>query len=117
MSGNLTAIDKVTATPEALEMIERLRGEHGPIAFFQSGGCCDGSTAMCLTRGELLETDEDLKIGEIGGSPFFVDRELYERWGEPEFVVDVATGEAGFSLGGAEGVHFVANTPDASEAP
>ena len=104
--------ERVTATPEALEVIERLRAKHGQLAFFQSGGCCDGSAAMCLTRGELLETDSDLKLGEIGGAPFYVDREQWERWGEPGFVIDVAPGEAGgFSLEGPEGVHFVSRAP------
>jgi Uncharacterized protein conserved in bacteria len=103
---------RVTATPEALETIERLKRKHGQLAFFQSGGCCDGSAAMCLTRGELLETDDDLKLGAIGGSPFYVDREQYERWGKPEFVIDVAPGEAGgFSLEGLEGIHFVSRSP------
>jgi uncharacterized protein (DUF779 family) len=110
--------EPVTATPEALEMIERLRAKHGPLAFFQSGGCCEGSAAMCLTRGELLEADSDLKLGEIGGCPFFVDREQWERWGEPEFVIDVASGEAGgFSLEGPEGVHFVTRTPAVRATP
>jgi uncharacterized protein (DUF779 family) len=108
---------KVTATPEALEVIERLRAKHGPLAFFQSGGCCDGSAAMCLTRGELLETDNDLKLGEILGAPFYVDREQWTRWGRPEFVIDVAPGEAGgFSLEGPEGVHFVSRAPLDGEA-
>lgn len=103
---------KVTATPEALEVIERLRQRHGPLAFFQSGGCCDGSAAMCLTRGELLETDSDLQLGAIAGAPFFIDREQYARWGEPAFVIDVAEGEAGgFSLEGSLGVHFVTRAP------
>src|ERR1035437_9370280 len=31
----------VTATDAAIEAIERLRAEHGPLAFFQSGGGCD----------------------------------------------------------------------------
>lgn len=97
-------------------MIERLTRKHGPLAFFQSGGCCDGSAAMCLARGELLETDSDLKVGAIGGAPFFVDSEQYERWGEPEFVIDVARGEAGgFSLEGPEGVHFVSRSPETLE--
>jgi hypothetical protein len=110
-------LSKVTATPEALEMIERLRREHGPLAFFQSGGCCDGSAPVCLTRGELLETEDDLKVGEIAGTPFFVDREQYARWGEPEFVIDVAAGEAGgFSLEGANGVHFVGRAPSSTAA-
>lgn len=108
--------DKVTATPEALELISRLREEHGQLAFFQSGGCCDGSAAMCLTRGELLETDQDLKLGAIGGAPFYVDREQYERSGEPKFVIDVAPGEAGgFSLEGPAGVHFISRSPSSPE--
>ena len=108
-------IERVTATPEALEMIERLRDKHGPIAF-QSGGCGDGSAALCLTRAELLETEADLRVGVIGASPFFVDRELYERWGEPELVIDVEEGEAGgFSLERPEGVHFVTRSLQAAE--
>ncbi len=103
----------VTATPEALELIERLRAKHGPLAFFQSGGCCDGTAAMCLARGELMETDNDLELGTIGGAPFLIDREQFERWGHPRFVIDVSPGEAGgFSLEGAEGVHFVSRSPD-----
>jgi len=103
----------VTATPEALEMIERLKEKHGPLAFYQSGGCCDGSAAMCLTRGELLPSDSDLKLGAVAGSPFYIDAELYERWGSPRFVIDVSEGEAGgFSLEGSEGVHFISRSPE-----
>lgn len=106
-------LPRITATPEALQLIERLREKHGRLAFFQSGGSCDGSVVMCLTRGELLETDDDLKLGEIGGTPFFVDRDQWERCGEPGFVIDVAPGEAGgFSLDGPEGVHFVGRAPE-----
>jgi uncharacterized protein len=105
--------ERVTATPEALEMIERLKRKHGPLAFFQSGGCCDGSAAMCLTRGELLPTDDDVKLGAIGGCPFYVDGEQYQRWGEPEILIDVSAGAAGsFSLEGLEEVHFVTRSPD-----
>ena len=43
----------VGATPAALEVIERLRAGHGPLAFFQSGGCCDGTSALCFKDGEL----------------------------------------------------------------
>ena len=104
----------VTATPEALEVIERLKEKHGQLAFHQSGGCCDGSAAMCVTRGELLPSDDDLKLGAIAGAPFYVDEELYERWGKPRFVIDVGEGEAGgFSLEGSEGVHFVSRSPSA----
>ena len=107
--------DKVEATPQALELIERLKDKHGPLAFHQSGGCCDGSAAMCVTRGELLPGDYDLKLGAIAGSPFYVDAEMYERWGRPRFVIDVGDGEAGgFSLEGSEGVHFISRSPSDS---
>ena len=36
-------MERVTATPAALDMLATLRGKHGPLMFFQSGGCCDGS--------------------------------------------------------------------------
>jgi uncharacterized protein len=55
--------DRVTAKPEALELIESLRRKDGRLAFFQSGGCCDGSAPMCLTRGELLQTDTSVGAG------------------------------------------------------
>ncbi len=111
------AVQRVKATAAALEPIDELNERHGPVSFFQSGGCCDGSAPMCLERGELLPSPSDAKIGEIGGSPFYVDTEQYERWGRPALVIDVAPGAAGgFSLEGLVEVHFVTRTP-ASASP
>jgi uncharacterized protein (DUF779 family) len=102
----------VAATPEAVELIERLREKHGAIVFHQSGGCCDGSAAMCLREGDLPPGPDDVQLGEIGGAPFFVDREQYRRWREPDFLIDVAPGvSGGFSLEEPEGVRFVSRTP------
>ena len=99
---------RVAATPEAEALIDRLRRKHGPIVFHQSGGCCDGSAAMCLRADDLPPGANDLKLGEIGGAPFYVDREQYERWREPDLLIDVAPGAAGgFSLEEPEGVRFV----------
>ena len=103
----------VEATGAALEVIRRLRSAHGPLAFFQSGGCCDGSSAICLKDGELPCGPRDLRLGDIGGAPFYIDAEQYERWGRPGFLIDVAPGAAeGFSLEGLEDVHFISRTPD-----
>jgi uncharacterized protein (DUF779 family) len=72
------------------------------------GECEDGAAATCLTRGELLPSDEDVKLGEIGGAPFYMDVHLYERAGRPTCVVDIAPGAAGgLALEGLEQVHFV----------
>jgi len=111
------AIQRVKATPAALELIAELSEKHGPVSFFQSAGCCDGSAPICLTKGELLPSPDDVRLGEIGGSPFYVDAEEYERCGRPAFVIDVVPGPAGgFSLEGLEEVHFVTRRP-ASASP
>ena len=103
---------RVGATPAALEVIRRLEAAHGPLSFFQSGGCCDGTSAMCLKDGELPVAPHDVKLGEIGGAPFYIDTEQYERWGRPRFLIDVSSVAAdGFSLEGLEGVHFISRSP------
>ncbi len=102
---------RVTATPEALAVIERLRAAHGPLAFFQSGGCCDGTVPMCFGEGDMPPGARDVRLGEFGGQPFYIDDEQDERWGRPAFLIDVADGAAeSFSLEGLEGVHFVTRT-------
>ena len=103
---------RVVATAGALEMLERLSGVHGPLMLFQSGGCCDGSCPVCLPDGELLLGPNDLRLGEVGGAPVWVDREQYRRWREPVLVIDVSPGAAGtLSLEGPLGVHFVTRPP------
>jgi uncharacterized protein len=102
----------VGATPAALEVIHCLEAAHGPLAFFQSGGCCDGTSPLCFKDGELPPGPHDLRLGEIGGAPFYIDSDQYRRWGEPRFQIDVAPGAAeGFSLEGLDGVHFVSRAP------
>ncbi len=107
------ANEPVSATPAALEAIRRLEAAHGPLMFFQSGGCCDGSAPICLKAGELPTGPNDIRIGELGGAPFYVDAEQYQRWGRPRILIDVSTGAAeGFSLEATEGIHFLTTTPD-----
>ena len=91
-----------------MELIEQLTEKHGPVAFFQSGECSDGAAAICLTRAELLPSDDDVKLGEVGGAPFYVEAEEYRRSDRPAVEIDVEAGGAGrFSLEGLEEVHFV----------
>jgi uncharacterized protein (DUF779 family) len=33
-------------------------------------------------------------LGHVAGVPFYIDAEQYERWGEPEFLLDVVSDEA-----------------------
>ena len=99
---------RVDATSRALEVIERLAAEHGPLVFLQSGGCCDGSSPLCMREGELLLGPGDVLLGDVGPAAFYVDRDLDERWGKPRFVIDVAPGAGDtFSLEGRNDLHFV----------
>ena len=104
---------RVRATPAALEMIERLTAEHGPLRFLLSGGCCDGSSPLCARMGELPVSVNDRLLGEIGGAQFYADTELYDRWNEPRLVVDLSPGSGdSFSLEGRHDSHFVLAPPD-----
>ena len=97
----------VTATPPATAMVRRLARMHGPLAIFQSGGCCDGSLPLVLLASEMPPSPNDVLLGHISGVPFYIDGEQYERWGAPEFVLDIAKGAPeGFSLGEPD-AHFV----------
>ncbi|HUA43957.1 MAG TPA: DUF779 domain-containing protein [Solirubrobacteraceae bacterium] len=101
----------VAATPAALEVIHDLSAAHGPLMFFQSAGCCDGGSPICLKAGELPLGPHDIRLGEIAGAPFYIDAQQYESWGKPNFTIEVSPGAAeGFSLEGLEGVHFVTLT-------
>ena len=73
----------VTTTRAALEVIDRLEAAHGPLMFFQSGGCCDGSSPMRPKDGERQPASTTCVLGRIGDVPFYIDAEQYERWRRP----------------------------------
>ncbi|WP_046115767.1 DUF779 domain-containing protein [Aquincola tertiaricarbonis] len=101
-------VDRVTATPQALALIDKLRAEHGPLMFHQSGGCCDGSAPMCYPDGELIVGDGDRLLGHIGGMPFFISAPQFEYWQHTQLIIDVVPGRGGmFSLEGRHGERFL----------
>lgn len=100
--------ERVSATPEALELIASLKGRHGPLIFHQSGGCCDGSSPMCFPAGEFRIGGQDVLLGEIGGVPFYMSRSQFEYWQHTHLIIDVVPGRgSGFSLEAPEGVRFL----------
>jgi hypothetical protein len=110
-------VDRVTATPAALELIEVLKAKYGNLMFHQSGGCCDGSSPMCYPLGEFLVGDADVKLGEIGGSPFYISKPQYGYWKHTQLIIDVVNGRGGmFSLEGPEGRRFLTRSRLFTEA-
>ena len=53
-----------------------------------------------------------MRLGEIGGAPFYIDAQKYERLGKPPIVIHVSPGAAeGFSLEAVDDLRFVAHMP------
>jgi uncharacterized protein len=102
------AVPGVVATPAACAAIEGLVHERGPIMFFQSGGCCDGSLPICFTEGEFVVSDHDVLLGYVDGYPFYIDHRQHEVWKHTQLILDVGEGDPeGFSLPAGDNKHFV----------
>lgn len=101
-------VDRVTATSKAVTMIGVLLAKHGPLLFHQSGGCCDGSSPMCYPRNEFRVGLQDVRLGDIGGQPFYMGKAQFEYWQHTHLIIDVVPGRGGgFSLEAPEGVRFL----------
>lgn len=102
-------VQRVIATPAALELIESLKAQHGPaLLFHQSGGCCDNSAANCYLPSDLTIGAYDVRLGEIGGVPFYISASQYQYWKHTQLIIDVVEGHGGtFSLEGNTGKAFL----------
>jgi uncharacterized protein len=101
-------VDRVTVTPAATALIDKLRAAHGPLFFHQSGGCCDGSAPMCYPLGEFQIGQRDVYLGEIAGCPIYISGPQFEYWQHTHLIIDAVPGRgAGFSLEAPEGMRFL----------
>jgi uncharacterized protein (DUF779 family) len=99
---------RVVATEAALQLIARLGQLHGAVMFHQSGGCCDGSSPMCFAAGDYIVGPDDVRLGEIGGAPFFMSPSQFEYWKNTQLIIDVVPGMGGmFSLDNGTGMRFL----------
>jgi hypothetical protein len=103
-----SALARVIATDAALAMIAELRQRYGPLMFFQSGGCCDGSAPMCYPAGEFSISDTDVYLGSLNGAPFYMGIEQFTYWEHTQLIIDVVDGNGGmFSLDNGTGRRFL----------
>jgi len=113
---------RVAVTPAAAEMLRRLREEHGPLMFHQSGGCCDGSSPMCFADGDFLIGDADQFLGELDAGtpepvPVWMSKEQFAYWRHTHLTIDLVPGRgAGFSLEGPTGFRFLIRSRLLTEA-
>ncbi|NDI84669.1 DUF779 domain-containing protein [Undibacterium crateris] len=100
--------ERVVATAATLELIHQLHLRYGELLFFQSGGCCDGSSPLCYSRSEFQISDSDVYLGSIGDAPFFMGQEQFAYWEHTQLIIDVVDGMGGmFSLDNGTGKRFL----------
>ncbi|MEW6763377.1 MAG: DUF779 domain-containing protein [Pseudomonadota bacterium] len=103
-----SAPERVVATAAALALIGQLRRRHGPLMFFQSGGCCDGSAPMCYPAGEFSVSDSDVLLGSLDGAAFYMGAGQFAYWEHTQLIIDVVAGNGGmFSLDNGTGQRFL----------
>jgi len=104
---------RVGVTGAAADLLRRLTGQHGPLMFHQSGGCCDGSSPMCFPLGEFRLGAADVHLGdlEVGlpdAVPVWMSASQFAYWKHTHLTIDVVPGRgAGFSVEAPEGVRFL----------
>src|ERR1700761_145067 len=104
----MASAERISATPEAINLIRQLRKEHGELMFHQSGGCCDGSQPMCFEKGEFKVGSNDVYLGDVEGCPFFMSRDQFEYWQHTQLTLDVTPGRgSSFSLEIPLGLRFI----------
>jgi uncharacterized protein len=107
-------LHRVDMTEAAANLLLKLTGQHGPLMFHQSGGCCDGSSPMCYPDGDLITGDADILLGKLAVPglekpiDFWMSVSQYEYWKHTHLTVDLVPGRgSGFSVEAPEGVRFL----------
>ena len=99
---------RVDLTPEAAEVIMKLKKSFGELMFHQSGGCCDGSQPMCFEKGDFKIGGSDVCLGEIEACEFWMSKDQFEYWKFTHLTLDVTPGRgASFSLEIPMGIRFL----------
>ena len=76
--------------------------------FINLGGCCDGSAPMCYPAKEYMVGNSDVKLGEVDGTPFYMNEDQYEKWKHTDLTIDAVKGIGGmFSLDNGTGQRFL----------
>lgn len=93
-------IKRVDATEKAKELLNQLKETHGDLMLYQAGGCCEGTQPQCFEKGGFYLRSNDVCIGDIDGTDFWIDKDLFEYWKNAHFTLDVIDGfgTGGFSL-------------------
>jgi len=99
---------RFSATPSAVELIEKLTAQYGPIVFFQSGGCCEGSGPLSMPANEFRPSPSDIKLGEVSGAVFYMGHSHFQFCVNTHTILDAVPGSSGsFALDCGTGLAFI----------
>ena len=99
---------RISATPSAIALIEKLSAQYGPLIFIQSGGCCEGSGPLCMPANEFRPSPSDVIIGEIAGAVFYMSDSQFSFSENTHTLLDAVPGSGGsFSLECGTGQAFI----------
>ena len=63
---------------------------------------------MCFPRGEFRVGEQDVLLGQLESTPFYIGGQQYEVWKHTQLLIDVVPGcGSGFSLEAPLGVRFL----------
>ena len=86
----MDTINKLIATDDALSLLTRLKAQYGPLVILMSGAIEDGSLPMCYQQHELYLSADNIYVGTIGDTPFFMTLEQLAYWKNAEIQIDIA---------------------------
>jgi len=87
---------RVSVTDTASNIIELLKKENGELVFNLSGGCCDGTAPMCYAKSDFYVPSRNIKLGEICGVEFFIDKDQFEYFKHSHITIDVKEEKGAF---------------------
>ncbi len=103
--------ERISATPPAIALINKLVAEHGEIIFLQSGGCCEGSGPLCMPKNEFHPSPSDVVLGVLGTdqkATFYVGDSHFTFAENMHTILDAQPGSSGsFSLDCGSGFAFI----------
>jgi len=88
--------ERLSITESAAKIVERLKEENGELVFNQSGGCCDGTAPMCYAKGDFYVPSRNVKLGELCGCEFYMDKDQYEYFKHSHITIDVKEEKGAF---------------------
>ena len=108
---------RVAITDEAKKIVEQMKEQHGKLIFHQSGGCCDGSSPMLISKDDFYLDESDILLGEVSGVSFYMNQDQYEYWKHTHLTVDITKGRgSSFSVEIPLGIRFVIKSRLLTEA-